>query len=85
MSRENRYATAPTIDEAKAVAVRHRRVGVIILSFTGCDYAAASYGMTRHACDAMRSVVDQIGELIEQGLITLPDGFASDPGGEEGS
>lgn len=62
----------PTIADAKALALKHRRRGVIVLAFGGEDFACASYGMTREACAAMKTVVDQIASEIECGRVEVP-------------
>lgn len=67
----------PTINDAKAVALKYRKRGVIILSFSGEGFAVTSYGMTRADCDAMRQVNDQIADMLAAGDIALPDGFGA--------
>lgn len=64
--------TRPEINDAKRLAYDYRAKGVLILSFGAGRYGTASYGMTRPLCDAMKSVNEQIAELIEQGTITIP-------------
>ena len=68
----------PSIADAKALAHRFRRRGVIVLTFGDGDYSAASYGMTRHDCDEMRRVVEQFARLVEVRAIRVPR--AKEPG-----
>lgn len=63
----------PTIADAKKLATAYRKRGVIVLSFEGGQFAAASYGMTRRDCDAMREVVNQICDRIAAGEIEVPE------------
>jgi hypothetical protein len=67
----------PTIADAKALAVKYRRRGVIVLHFGGGRFGTSSYGMTRVDCGAMKDVSDQIHEAIADGVLVLPDGFSS--------
>jgi len=64
----------PSIGEAKEVAYRLRRAGVILLTF-GEDrsFAAASYGMTRPWCSRLRTVLDQIADALARGEIEVPE------------
>jgi hypothetical protein len=75
----DRQPTHPTIADAKELATRHRRRGVIVLSFGAADFALASYGHTRADCAAMRGVVEQVAGLIEAGTLAVPDGFGTEP------
>jgi hypothetical protein len=65
----------PSIADAKALSVKYRRRGVIVLSFGGRLYSATSYGMTRRDCSAMAAVSNRICDLIGNGTIQLPDGL----------
>lgn len=65
--------TPPTIDDAKAIAIDARALGVLILSFGGGNFGTASYGMTRALCDAMRQVNERIYSLISDGTIEIPE------------
>lgn len=65
--------TAPSIEEAKALALKHRRRGIIILAFGDSDYSRCGYGMTRADCRAMAAVSEQIAALIADGTIAFPD------------
>lgn len=65
--------TQPTIKTAKQLAVDHRAVGALVLTFGDGTHAGASYGMTRRHCDAMGKVLDQIADLIRDGVIQIPD------------
>jgi len=69
----------PTIGDAKALATKYRKRGVVILSFDADQYGVASFGHTRADCSAMRGVVEQIGDLIRDELIEIPDGFGATP------
>ena len=64
----------PTINDAKALAMKYRKLGVMVLHFGGrnMQYGGASYGMTRRHCDAMGKLLDRIMELIDQGIIDVP-------------
>jgi hypothetical protein len=64
---------SPTIDNAKRLATDTRSLGSLILTFGDGQYAMVSYGMTRPLCDAMRTVNNQIGTLIDNGTIVIPD------------
>lgn len=64
--------THPTIADAKALAQKHRALGVLILSFADGQYAFASYGHTRRTCDAMRQLVDQLDDMIRTLDIEIP-------------
>lgn len=55
----------PNIADAKALAYKYRKQGVIILHFDGGTFGTASYGMTRAKCEEMR----EISELIFQKFI----------------
>lgn len=67
------------IEDAKDIALRRRCRGVLIVAFganprTGEPACATvSYGHTRASCDAMKQVNVRISDLIEQGLIEIPD------------
>jgi hypothetical protein len=61
------------ISTAKRVAIEQRAVGVLVLAIGGGKFSAASYGMTRRHCDAMKIVNDQIAELIREGAIKIPE------------
>jgi hypothetical protein len=63
----------PPITDAKRVAFDNRALGAMILTFGDGSYATASYGLTRPLCDAMRSVNEQIADLIKSGTIKIPD------------
>lgn len=63
---------APTIGDAKEIALRLRRRGVAVIAFGGDNWGAASYGMTRRDCDAMRRFLDRLFELAESGVLELP-------------
>lgn len=70
--------TWPSIADAKALATRHRKCGVLILTFGAGRYSATSYGMTRADCDAMRAVNKAIADRIESGEIKLPPPFCGE-------
>jgi len=59
----------PTIAEAKALAKKYHKRGVIIITFEGDYVSAASYGWTALACREMGRVSDQIVTGIEEGTI----------------
>lgn len=61
-----------TTADAKALALKTRRRGVIVLAFGADDYALASYGMSRECCSAMKNIANQIGSEIECGRIEVP-------------
>lgn len=61
------------ITDAKRVAFDNRALGVLIIGFGGERVATTSYGLTRPLCDAMKSVNEQIADLIRNGTIIVPD------------
>lgn len=61
----------PTIQDAKDLAYKHRKRGVIILAFTDTGYSSASYGMTRKDCDAMKKANELITSDIQAGVIPI--------------
>jgi len=61
----------PTIADAKSLATKYRKRGVIVLFFGEHEFGGASYGMTRAECDHMGGVLDQITAGIEDGTIEL--------------
>lgn len=50
----------PAIQDAKDLAYKYRKSGIIILHFDGGTFGTASYGMTREKCDEMRKIADMI-------------------------
>jgi hypothetical protein len=64
---------APMISDAKELAMRLRRRGVAVIAIGGGNWGAASYGMTRRDCDAMRRFVDRLFELVESGQLEIPE------------
>ena len=63
----------PTITDAKELATRYRKRGVIVFHVGAGRFGFTSYGMTRKDCDALRSVVDKIADMIQDGTITVPN------------
>lgn len=61
----------PTIDEAKELAYRHRKKGVVIIAFGDGRFSTASFGMNRALCGAMKRFSEQVAEAIESGDITV--------------
>ena len=57
----------PTITEAKALAYRHRKRGIIIVAISAETVSTASYGMRRADCDEMGRLSDRIVELLTDG------------------
>lgn len=62
----------PTIADAKALALKYPVRGVVVLSFGGGQYGLASYGVTRRDCDDLRTVVDDLAELIASQTLIVP-------------
>ncbi|HUW32858.1 MAG TPA: hypothetical protein VM223_14725 [Planctomycetota bacterium] len=59
----------PTIEDAKDLAGRYRKRGVIVLSFSDGGMHSCGWGWQRTACDAMRKIGKQIIEMIGDGRI----------------
>lgn len=57
----------------KDLANTYRHSGILALSFADGKFAVSSYGMTRTKCDAIKLVNERIAELIEQGVIEIPE------------
>lgn len=61
-------ATHPvTIADAKDIAYRLRKRGVLILTLSAEGFSGASYGMTRRECDAMGELLDKIMAKLQAG------------------
>lgn len=60
----------PTIKDAKDLAVKYRKRGVVILFVDDIQFGVASYGMRRRDCDDMRQVADAVFEAIHKGRIS---------------
>ncbi len=63
--------TAPSIADAKAIASKYGKDGVVILHFDIAkgDFGIASWGADRARCDAMKSIGNQIFDRIASGEI----------------
>jgi len=59
----------PTMEDAKELAGRYRKRGVIILSFSDDGMCSAGWGWQRVACDAMRKIGEQVIKMIGDGRI----------------
>ena len=67
--------TPPRIADVKELAHRYESRGVLVLCISAGRFSITSYGMTRKDCDAMKSVNDQLANLILSGDLTLPSGL----------
>ncbi len=64
--------TIPSITEAKALALKHRKRGVLILTVGNGQYSLTTYGMTRADCNALRITSEDMARCIDDLLIDLP-------------
>lgn len=63
----------PAIEDAKALAYRLRKQGVMVLAVDASGgTGGATYGMTRKDCSAMGKFLDRVMELIESGDLPRP-------------
>lgn len=57
---------SPTIAEAKAVAGKYKKEGIIIFYFGDDGIGYASYGKDRRACQAVKTIADRWLDQIER-------------------
>lgn len=60
-----------TINEAKAIAQKHKAQGVVILSFDMIEgkYAGVSYGVTKAECKVMGTLLDNVATQLSEGKL----------------
>ena len=63
--------TEPTIADAKELAYKLRKEGVIVLTISGGRISGASYGMTKAKCRSMGKVLDAIVDRLSSGEIEV--------------
>lgn len=56
----------PTVNEAKALAKKHGKTGIIIFHFDDNRMGYASYGNTRSECAYVRKLADAAYEVIHE-------------------
>lgn len=61
----------PTIKQARTICDALKARGVIVIAFSGDNFAGASYGETRGECKQIGHALDQIVNAINAGKISV--------------